>query len=404
MLQSSIRIKDSRLLKTVVAGIIFYMVAPLGMTMLPLLVGAVTTELGFSDSEAGFLASVDLFGIVLAAVTSPFWVHRFSRKRIALLCVTLLLAGNIWSLNATGFIELCSARFIAEIGSGIAFSISLVTLGEREKPDRYFSIGIGSTIALAVVVFLWLPAIIQQQGITIIFIVQILLAALVGIFIGWTPAYGEKRSEAHAHAGRKKGYTRLFLCFIGFSCFTIVEGGVWSYVERIGDFSGLSAEYVGEVLALTQVVSLIASIASSTLSTRYGRFVPLAFGGLVFLISLYLIQQPQPELYLLGGCMSQFAYIFMLPYLMLLCVELDPSGRYYVLITAFKMGGFAVGPAIVATMLDGSGFVVVSWIGVLFLCLSQLLVIPLALRLDRVKTGHIVSSPGTTGLETGEMK
>ena len=385
MLSDNSLVKDRQLWQAVAAGVVFYMMAPLGMTMLPLLVGAVSTELGFSDSQAGYLASIDLAGIVLAAVTSPAWIHRFSRKRIALVCIALLLAGNAWSLNATGFLELCSARFVAELGSGIAFSLALVTLGEQEKPDRYFSIGIGSTIALSVVVFLWIPAAISQYGIGTLFLFQIVLSALVGLFIGWLPTQGSAPDRQRGAETQKKGHARLFVCFLAFSCFTIVEGGLWSYVERIGDSSGLTAEYIGRVLALTQFASLLASMISSTLSTRLGRFAPIAFGSFVFLISLYLIQQPQAELFLVGACLSQFAYIFVLPYMMLLCVELDNSGRYYVLVTAFKMGGFALGPAIVASMLGYGGFVIVSWIGLLFLCLSLLLIGPLAIKLDKTE-------------------
>ena len=116
---------DKEIYQPVVVGILLYMVAPLGMTMLPLLVGAATTQLGFSDSQAGYLASIDLLGIVLAAVTAPFWIHRISRKKLALIAVALLVVGNLYSMLATGFIELSCARFVAEVGSDIAFSLSL---------------------------------------------------------------------------------------------------------------------------------------------------------------------------------------------------------------------------------------------------------------------------------------
>ena len=49
------------------------------------------------------------------------------------------------------------------------------------------------------------------------------------------------------------------------------------------------------------------------------------------------------------------------------------------------MGGFALGPAIVASMLGYGGFVIVSWIGLLFLCLSLLLIGPLAIKLDKTE-------------------
>ena len=59
--------EDKAVYQPAIAGILLYMVAPLGMTMLPLLVGTVTEHLGFSDNQAGYLASIDLLGIVVAA-------------------------------------------------------------------------------------------------------------------------------------------------------------------------------------------------------------------------------------------------------------------------------------------------------------------------------------------------
>ena len=82
---------------------------------------------------------------------------------------------------------------------------------------------------------------------------------------------------------------------------------------------------------------------------------------------------------------------------MLLCVELDPSGKYYVLTTAFKMGGFAVGTAVVATMLTGYGFIVVSWIGGVFMSLCLMLLAPLAYRLDKSPIPYSIDLNTETG-------
>lgn len=92
-------------------------------------------------------------------------------------------------------------------------------------------------------------------------------------------------------------------------------------------------------------------------------------------------------MYLLGVCLSQFAWIFVLPYLMAMCVQSDPSGKYYVLITAFKMGGFSMGPAAVATFISGDGvgssLVAASWVGAVFLLLSLVIALPMSLRFDK---------------------
>lgn len=163
-------------------------------------------------------------------------------------------------------------------------------------------------------------------------------------------------------------------------------------MERIGDGAGFSADYVGKVLAITQIVSFASALVAAALSTRFGRTLPIFGSILIFLGGLFLLLQQHATAYMIAACLTQFAYIFVLPYLLLMCVELDPSGRFYVLTTAFKMGGFSAGPAIVALFLTGNGYAIVSWVGIGLLLLSLLLIIPLSLRLDRQSLSRTASA------------
>ena len=107
---------------------------------------------------------------------------------------------------------------------------------------------------------------------------------------------------------------------------------------------------------MTTVVSFFTAMAASALSTRFGRSLPICFGVSVFIAGLYLLLWTDPSIYMVAASMTQFDWIFVWPYLLLMCVEFGPSGRYYVLVTAFMLGGFSVGPAIIAMFLGGSGY------------------------------------------------
>ena len=383
--------------RPILAGVLLYMIAPLGMTLVPLVVGAAATHLGFSSSEVGYLASADLAGLAVVSASAAFWIRKLSWHLIAVTSLAVIICGNILSIASDSFLMLCLARFITEMGSGAIFSLALVTLGGTKTPDRFFSFGIGMTIVLSVIVFVWFPALIASDGIEVIFVFHGLVAAIVIPGVFWLPK-GIVVDEAAGTAVPLRDYYPLFLCFIGFSCFMVAEGGVWSYVERIGANTGLSPDFVGQALAATQVASLCATVFSSWLSIRFGRTWPIGLGMVCFLFSLYLMQIPDANWYLIGACLSQFAWIFVLPYLLLMCVELDPSGRFYVLATAFKMGGFSLGPAIVATFIhNGSAtqaavpdFSVVGWVGAVFLVLSLALILPLAGRIDKKKRSREV--------------
>lgn len=367
----------------IIAGILCYMLAPLGMTLVPLLTGAAATTFGLSAAQVGVLGTADLAGLAIASATAVLWINKISWRRAAATGIALLLVGNLFSAFVSSFSALCLARFVTELGSGVIFSLALVTIGRTPKPDRYFAFGIGATIALAVGVFLALPAAIEQFGMDIIFSVHAAVAILACSFIAWLPEGGAARAKSDE--GQSKPLKPLFLCFVGFSCFTMVEGGVWTYMERIGAAGDLSAGFIGEALAITQVVSLVAALGASAISTRFGRTLPLLVGLFSFLLGFYLLLKPGSYFYLVAVCLTQFAWIFTLPYLLLMCVEYDPTGRFYVLTTAFKMGGMAAGPAVVALFLKGSDYAPVSWVGGVFLLICMAIVVPLALKLDRQK-------------------
>ncbi len=377
------KITDNR---AIVAGLLLYMLAPLGMTLIPLMVGAAVTDLGLSDSEVGYLASIDLMGLAFISITAMLWVRRYSWHLIARLSLIVIVVGNLLSIWAESFTAISAARFLTEMGSGGIYALALVTLGETKSPDRSYSFGIASTIAVSVAIFLWFPSFIGSYGIDFIFAFHIVLALLILPAIRWLPT-SVSIDPQRADAGTGGSVPLMLLCFVAFAFFMMAEGGIWAYVERIGAQAGLAADFVGQSLAASQVASFIAALMASALSIRLGRTLPIVGGMTLFLISLYFLQLPTANMYLLGVCLSQFAWIFVLPYLMAMCVQSDPSGKYYVLITAFKMGGFSLGPAAVATLISGGdtgpGLVAASWVGAGFLLLSLLIAAPISMRFDK---------------------
>ena len=78
------------------------------------------------------------------------------------------MLGNALSIMSDSFAAISAARFLTEMGSGGIYALALVTLGETKSPDRSYSFGIASTIALSVAIFLWFPSFISEYGIDFI--------------------------------------------------------------------------------------------------------------------------------------------------------------------------------------------------------------------------------------------
>lgn len=357
--------------KEVFAGIVCYMLAPFGMGLLPLLGGAAVDRYGISGTEVGLLGTADLAGIAVSCVLSVFWVRKVSLRKAAWLSIAVLMVGNMFSWMADTFTTLCAARFITELGSGGMFSLALIVLGKSSNPERFLSLGIAATLASSVIAYLWLPEIIATSGIGVVFIAHLVVVVFAMFWLNWLPLKPASTTERSREEQSAANYLPLIFCFLSLFCLTIVQGGVWTYLERIGNAAGLSPDYIGNALAMTQVASLAGSLLTSLLSTRFGRLLPISLAMASLLLAFYLFTRHGAMPYVIAACITQFCYVFCLPYLMSLCVESDPSGKFYVLTNVFKLVGMASGPAVIALFLQGDNYLVVSIVGAVFtgLCL-----------------------------------
>ena len=369
--------------REVFAGIVCYMLAPFGMGLLPLLGGAAVDRFAISGTEVGLLGTSDLAGIAVSCVLSVFWVGKVSLRKAAWASIAVLLVGNMLSMVADSFTTLCAARFITELGSGGMFSMALVTLGNSSHPERFLSLGIAATLASSVLVYLFLPEFISSIGINVLFSAHLVVIVFAMVWVHWLPVMPV--SKAVQASGTQANYLPLVFCFLALFCLTIIQGGVWTYLERIGNAAGLTPDYIGNALAMTQVTALAGSLATSALGTRFGRLLPLTLGMVSLVISFYLFRLNGGLAYMTAACITQFCYVFCLPYLMSLCVENDPSGRFYVLTNVFKLVGMAVGPAIIALFLRGENYFVVSVVGSVFagLCLVFSALVLTSMRSDQ---------------------
>ena len=373
------------------ACVMMYMLAPVGMSLIPLLVGAGAESLGLTQKQAGFLASADLAGIAVAAVICTAWIRRWAWRPLAVAGIAVIVLSNVISIRVESFPYLCLLRFITEFGQGIIYSLAMVSIGDTSKPDRYFAFGIGMTVLISIAFFLLLPGLIQIYGLTAIFATHALVACAVLPVVLWLPQRGV--TQPQAVTARAGNVAPLFIVMIGFMFYMAAEGGLWAYMERIGNHAGFTPEFIGRALAATQVCSVIGALLASALSTRYGRMLPVVAGCSLLIIAMMMLLGQGAGFFVSAVCLTQFSYIFVAPYLLLLCVELDPTGRLYILSIAFKLGGMSLGPSVIAQFLVPGSYAAVSWIGSVFLLATLLLIVPQALRLDKndrsPSAGHV---------------
>lgn len=88
------------------------------------MVGMVSESLSLSAVQQGQFASSDLVGSAIASISSFFWIRKFDWKKVALIGLTLIIAGNLLSIFQNDFTSLLIIRFMTGLGEGLAIALA----------------------------------------------------------------------------------------------------------------------------------------------------------------------------------------------------------------------------------------------------------------------------------------
>lgn len=89
------------------------------LLMLPVLVGGMVDHLKLTIKQAGFVASAQMFGMMMGAFWATFTVNRGNFRKSFLIAIWIVLAADIISALIKTSLALAFIRVVAGIGVGI---------------------------------------------------------------------------------------------------------------------------------------------------------------------------------------------------------------------------------------------------------------------------------------------
>ncbi len=368
----------------ILAGALLFAIGPVAVLLAPMLVGAYISDLGFTEPQAGFLASADALGMALASALGLWWVGRVNWRTVVAIGLGVALIANLVATGIAEFTLMMTCRVFASLGTGTVFSVSIATLGDQDRSERAFGIGLTVQTTIMIVALALSPHILARWGLDGLFLLlasmsAIVCAAIVGLPTGSSKSAGfPTQTDASATANIGLIVVVLFATALHF-CGTV---GFWTYIERIGNAAGLSNVYIGSVLALSMVAALFGSASAAWLGNRMGVIWPFVISGIGSIVAVALTtQNASRETYALAAMLFEWMWLFVNAYQMALVAMLDRAGRYVVLVPAAQGVGAIIGPAFAAVLISEGSYLPVRYMAGGFILVSTVLfvaVLPLA--------------------------
>jgi predicted MFS family arabinose efflux permease len=327
------------------------------LVALPVWVGALIAHYRFDPQQAGMLASLFLFGAVLASLVVAPRFNRLSGRLVAVAGFGVAAAGFAFASTTTEFGALALAHGLCGMAAGAALSVTHGTVARSGHPHRLFAL-LGIALGIFAIVFMAAtPGIVAQAGGPALFKVfaGVMLVGAVVAALAFPQPDGVTPQGAAAALGPIP--RAVWFGIVGISCMTLVQAMTFSFLERVGNDRGFSPQAIHGVLVAMGLVALAPPVLAALLERRLAaRTVMLVGPVLQALLCLVIMNVSAFMPYAVAVCLFAPVLIFTHVFAFGLLARLDPSGRAMAATPAMVMVGAAIGPFLGGTLVKNFGY------------------------------------------------
>ncbi|HPN04240.1 MAG TPA: hypothetical protein PK050_00420 [Hyphomonadaceae bacterium] len=323
----------------------------------PLLLGTLATEGRLTANQLGQAATAELLAMGLAAFVSGAVLKPARLKAIGI-AASLTLAAIDFATPLVAGDTITLMRGLAGLPSGVLMWITIALIARTPTPERwsgvYLTVQTLAQFVMATVLSATIVPSFGSDGGWVALGVLCIVTAIVALAVpaDYAPL---PRTESNSSLPGIRGWIALIAAFL-YSAFTI---GVWVYAEPLSRQSGHDPGVTGAAVSISLACQVAGGTAATLLAGRINWLWTTLIAAVInvgLLIGLYNLPDPQTFLILSGA--FGFLWIFILPFLVPMVIEADPTRRAAVLIGGAQVLGGSFGPffaSLLVTEADSRG-------------------------------------------------
>jgi hypothetical protein len=328
-----------------VVGIVGIIVAGLQ----PILLGSLQASGRISAVQLGHAATVELLALGIGAGAAGGLLERLPLRAVSLAAGLAYIAANLLTLGVHGE-GVTLARGLAGLPGGVMIWVVTGVIVRSPAPARWAGayLVIQTLAQLLITAALGVFASGRLEGAPLVMAALGLLAMLAALAL---PSRLEPlpREETASGLPPGRGWTVLAAAALLEACIV----GAWVYLEPLGAQAHLSTSIVALATPLCLGAQVVGASCATAIAGRVPWFGALIVAGLgVAAATFGLSMLPGAVGFLVLESAFGFAWLFLLPFLTPLAIEVDPTRRTALLGPAANLIGAALGP-LAASLLVG---------------------------------------------------
>ena len=324
------------------------------VNIMPAIVDGLIEGLGFTNKEAGFVGSANLYGAAFGAFSAVFVVKVVEWRKAAYALLLVLIAMDFASMLITLPKVMIATRFVHGYVGGMLVGVGFAVMSRTTEVHRTFGYLLTIQFGLGGLGIMYLPGLVPDFGTTALFLSLVAFSAVTLLMVPFLSDYPRRPLTDVVTGGPShKGYMALALAAT--FLFQASNMAIYAHAIGIGKHAMLDVDFVNKSLGAAAWVAIAGSIFVILLSTRFGRLVPVSIAIVLTAFGIWALHYSHvnptswvSSVYWLSNVLVAITWAFVISYLLGICSEFDTTGQMAALGGFASKMGLASGPAIAA--------------------------------------------------------
>jgi predicted MFS family arabinose efflux permease len=359
------------------------------VNILPALVDGLITALGFSNQQAGSVASANLYGAALGALLIVFLITKLDWRLTALILLGGLIAIDTASMFVTEAETMIGLRFVDGCVGGMLVGTGFSVIARTEGPDRTFGVLLFVQFGLGGLGVMMLPGLVDQFGTRALFLALIAFSTVTLLMLPFLPDYKVDAAEAAARKALhgKIKVVPLVFTLVAIFLFQASNNALYAYIIGLGEHFGQQGAMITATLGFAAWLGLAGAGLVVLISDRFGYLKTLVAGlALTILGTWAFLHSDIGWIWIVANCLIGITWAYTIAYLLGLVSRFDTAGQMAAMGGFASKMGLASGPAIAAMIIGESNYVSITWAAVAGLVACLVVVLYPARVQDRLRS------------------
>jgi hypothetical protein len=341
----------------------------------PIVLGALLTDQQITLAQLGHAASAELLSMGLAAAIAAALLPPRHLRAISVAASLTLVLGNFCTPLLSGE-AVTAIRALTGAAGGLLIWVTACMIARSNAPDRwagiYLTIQTLAQFLFAALMTSWIdPAAATTRDFRMLAIGGV-AAAVVSLGLPNAfqalPRNADSAETTHAFVRTPPRAIAALACNFLLLMFIV---SIWVYYDPIAHQAGLSTKISDTAVSVSLAFQVLGGTVATLTAGRLKWYpVFLACAIVDFAMVALLGTKPSAFLFLTDAAVFGFIWLFILPFLVPMTIEADPSRRSAVLISGVSLLGCSVGPTVVGMLVSADDTSGALWLGAACLLIS----------------------------------